>query len=1020
MGKPELADIWPLTAVQKGMFFHAGHDARATDVYRSQTTLDFLGPVDTGLLRSTLQQLTRRHAPLRAVFRTLDSGETVQCVLREVDIPWTETDLRAADESRVQQVADREWARRFDLAESPLIRVTVLRRAAGRYRILLGLHHILCDGWSLATLLEEWATLYEHAGDAACLPPVTPYAAYMSWLAAQDRDAALAAWRQALADVRPTLVAGARGERAPAEPVELSVGVGAALSAGLERRARDLGVTVSTLVRAAWGILLGRLTGRDDVVFGTTTAGRPPDVPGVEGMVGMFINTLPVRVRWGAREPLDGFLRRLVREQGALLAHEYVGLGELRPLTGVPELFDTLVVCQNLPRELPARDLGGGVRLDQVTGRAAAHYPLALNALSDDFLLTYRPDLFDRDAAETVARRLLRVLEQLVGDAPVRPSEIDALLDGERERLTTGVNLGPPGTAGETVTGMFARVVARCRDQEAVVQGDTTLTYGELDARADAVARFLRSRGVRDGDRVAVRLPRSPHLPAVLLGVLKAGAAYVPVDPGGPARRTALMTGNAAPAFEVTEGALAEALAFPGTGPVPAAVTAGSAFSVMYTSGSTGEPKGVTATHGSVAALAADPCWGGCATGRMLFHAPHTFDASFLEVWVPLLNGGCVVVAPEGVADSDLLTSLAAGAGLTSVHLTAGLFRALAQETPACLAGLRHLLTGGDVVPAEAVARVARACPDLEIRHLYGPTEATLCATVHTLRPGDRVPDTLPLGGPRAGVRLYVLDPVLRPVPAGVPGELYLSGLGVARGYLDRPALTAERFVACPYGGRAYRTGDLVRWNADGHLEFLGRTDHQVKIRGYRVEPDETAAVLARCPEAAQAVVTVREDTPGHKRLIAYVVPAHPGAPVADAVRRFADDHLPEYLRPSATVVLERFPLTPGGKVDRAALPAPDPVRPPADRGPRTATERAVHRIWCRVLGRPEFGVREKFFDTGGTSLNLLAVRNELARYSGADLPVALFFEHSTIEAMAETVDRRRLLPVDDDHSHEL
>ncbi|MFH8596972.1 amino acid adenylation domain-containing protein [Streptomyces rimosus] len=1007
MGKPELADIWPLTAMQTGMFFHAGYDPGATDIYRSQTALDFEGPLDLGLLRSALQRLIRRHAPLRAGFRTLDSGETVQLVLREAEVPWTEIDLSAAGDSVLREVTEREWRRRFDLAESPLLRVTVLRLAGGRHRVLLGLHHILCDGWSIAILLDEWMTLYEHAGDPACLPPVTPYATYMSWLGARDRDAALAAWRQALAGARPTLVAAGKGTRAPTDPAEVPVGLTAPLAARLERQARRLGVTVSTLVRGAWGILLGRLTGRDDVVFGTTIAGRPPEVPGIENMVGMFINTLPVRARWGEREPLADFLRRLSAEQAALLPHEHLGLWELHHLTGTRELFDTLVVYQNLPQEMPSGDLGHGVRLGEVTGRSAAHYPLVLNALPGDFRLTYRPDLFARDAAEAVAARLLRVLEQLADDASVRPAQIDALLAGERERLTTGVNVGPPGVTGETVTGAFARVVERCRDRAAVVGGGAQLTYGELDRRADAVAGFLRARGVGEGDRVTVRLPRSPELVAVLLGVVKTGAAYVPVDPAGPPGRTGLMTGNAAAAFEVTGAGLADALAGTGgTGPVPARVTADSAFSVLYTSGSTGEPKGVTATHGGVASLAADSCWGGCATGRMLFHAPHTFDASLLEIWVPLLNGGCVVVAPAGVADSDLLTGLVADAGLTAVHLTAGLFRVLAQETPECLAGLRHVLTGGDVVPADAVARVARVCPDVEIRHLYGPTETTLCATVHRLRPGAPVPEPLPLGGPRSGVRLYVLDGGLRPTPAGVPGELYVAGSGVARGYLHRPALTAERFVACPYGGRMYRTGDLVRWNADGHLVFLGRTDDQVKIRGYRVEPDETAAVLAHCPEAAQATVAVREDAPGHKRLVAYVVPARPGAPVADAVQRFAAAHLPEYLRPAATVVLERLPLTPNGKVDRAALPAPDPAPEAADGRAGTPQEDILCSLFARVLKAPRVRPDDSFVTLGGDSLLATRLASRIRTVLGVEVSNRMLFEHPTPARLARRLDR--------------
>ncbi|MFI0260814.1 amino acid adenylation domain-containing protein [Streptomyces sp. NPDC017056] len=1008
MRKPELADVWPLTAMQMGMFYHAGYDPQATDVYRSQTVLDFEGPVDLSLLRSAFQQVTRRHAPLRAGFRTLESGETVQFVLREVEIPWTEIDRTGADEAELQRVLDREWLRRFDLGEAPLVRILVIRQAADRHRIVLALHHILCDGWSVAILLDEWMTLYKHAGDDVSLPPVTPYSTYVSWLGDRDREAAAAAWGQALAEARPTLVAPGEPARTPTDPDGVPVTLAAPTAAGLERRARGLGVTVSTLVRGAWGLLLGRLTGRDDVVFGATTSGRPPDVPGIENMVGMFINTLPVRARWDEREPVADFLRRLFDEQAALLAHEHLGLPELHRLTGTPALFDTLMVYQSYPLGLPAADLGNGTRVGESTGRAAAHYPLVLNAQPGDFRLTYRTDLFGRSAAEALAGRLARVLGQLAAGAALRVADVDALLDGERDRLTSGVNLGPRGAARETVTGVFARVVERFRDRTAVVRGDTGLTYGELGDRADAVARFLRSRGVGEGDRVAVTLARSLELPAVLLGVVKAGAAYVPVDPGGPAERTKLVIRNAAPVFEVTAAvardALSGAAAEAESGPVR--VAPDSAFCVMYTSGSTGVPKGVTVTHGGVAALAADPCWGGCATGRMLFQSPHTFDASLLELWVPLLNGGRVVVAPEGVPDSDLVTSLVAGAGLTSVHLTAGLFRVLAQETPDCFAGLRHVLTGGDVVPAEAVAQVARACPDVEIRHLYGPTETTMCATVHVLPAGAAPPDPLPLGGPRAGAGLYVLDELLRPVPAGVPGELYISGPGVAHGYLNRPALTAERFVACPYGGRMYRTGDLVRWNDDGLPEFLGRTDDQVKIRGYRVEPDETAAVLARCPDLAQATVLVREDTPGHKRLVAYVVPVHPGAPVAGAVRRFAAEHLPEYLRPAATVVMERLPLTPNGKVDRAALPAAGPA-PAAPGGQElTPQEDILCSLFAQVLEAPGVGADDSFVRLGGDSLLATRLASRIRSVLGVEVSNRMLFECPTPALLARRLDR--------------
>ncbi|MEU7150150.1 amino acid adenylation domain-containing protein [Streptomyces sp. NPDC045456] len=1014
MSKPGLADIWPLAPMQKGMLFHALYDAEATDIYRGQVVLDLDGPLDTDALRSAGHALLRRHPTLRAGFRTLKSGDTVQIVPQRADLPWRELDLRPVPAGRRADALDEavraEWTRRFDLAAPPLLRLTAIRVGDTRTRVVLTVHHILCDGWSTSIIANELVELYRNGGDEHALPPVTPYRSYLAWLARRDGAAAAAAWRQELHGARPTLVAPETGHRAPVDPDEVRVELPAPLVTDLAALARRNGVTPSTVMRGAWAVLLGTLTGRDDVVFGGTTAGRPPEIPGIDTTVGLFINTLPVRARWSATDTVAQLLTRLQEAQAALLPHEHLSLAEVQSIAGTRTLFDTLTVFQNYPVDLldltgtTARSVSGDLDLASVGGRDAAHYPLTFTAMSERFRLTYRPDLFTRADAQLLADRLVRVLGQLAAGPATRIGDLDVLVGGERDRLLHGVNTGAPGPAPTTVPALFERTARRRAREAAVVSAAETLTYEELDARTNRFAWYLRAKGVAPGDRVGVVLSRSVELVVVLLGVAKAGAVFVPVDLSYPVERVRWLLADAAPVLVVGESEVCEAaLGSFSADPLPVGVSPESALYVMYTSGSTGVPKGVVATHGGVAGLALDSCWGDIGSGRVLFHAPHAFDASTFELWVPLLNGGCVVVAPEMGLGGAALSRLVEEYALTAVHVTAGLFRVLAQETPECFAGLRHVLTGGDVVPAEAVARVAEACPGAEIRHLYGPTETTLCATAHVIGPGAKVPPVLPIGAPRDGLRVFVLDGFLRPVPVGVAGELYVAGRGVARGYLGRAGLTAERFVACPYGGgRMYRTGDLVRWDRDGNLVFLGRADDQVKIRGFRIEPAEVETVLGQCPGVEQAAVVVREDRPGDKRLVAYVVGD------ASGTRDFMAERLPDHMTPSATVVLDALPLTANGKVDRALLPAPDhaTTESPA-RAPRTPQEQILCRLFAEVLGLEvaRVGIDDGFFDLGGDSLSATRLASRVKGALGAEISVRALFEAPTVAGLAGRLD---------------
>ncbi|MBN6040525.1 non-ribosomal peptide synthetase [Amycolatopsis sp. 195334CR] len=981
------AEILPLTPLQEGFLFHA---ADTDDVYTVQLDLGLDGPVDPELLRKSVQALADRHESLRASFTHDGLERPVQLIPARAVVPWQHVDLFAMDgeaqEAALARVVREDRARGFDIGSGPLLRATLIGLSPRRHRLLLSHHHVILDGWSVPVLLRELFEIHEAGADLSGLPPVTPYREFLAWQAAQDRDAAVAAWREMLAGLEePTYLSQASptgtGERAHFE-FELSPSVSAALGTLAQR----LGITLGTVLQGAWGLLVGRLTGRDDVVFGTTVAGRPAQLPGVEGMVGLFINTLPVRLRHDLATPVSEVLTRLREDQTALLEHQHLGLSELHRLAGHSALFDTLFVFENYPfgALTPAER---GLSLTDIRSDDAAHYPMTVTAGPGHalpFRFSYRTDAFDRAAVEALAGRLERLLHAIAADPGSSIGAIELLDDTERERLLGEWN--DSVVDGEsTIVEVFAR---QAPDAIAVISGHDSMSYAELDAASNRLARSLIARGVGPERVVALALPRSAELVVAMLAVLKAGGAYLPIDPDYPAERIEFMLRDAGAMLTLSTVELDG----PDYGPAEVALSPSNQAFVLYTSGSTGTPKGVALTHRGVVALAAEPAF---ATGheRVLLHAPVTFDAFTYELWATLLRGHTVVVA-EGRLDPAGIAAAVARHGVTAMWLTAGLFRVVAEEAPECLAGLREVWTGGDLVPVESVRRVAVACPELTIVDGYGPTETTTFATAHRIGAPET---TVPIGRPIAGRRVYVLDAALRPVPAGVPGELYIAGSGEARGYLGQAGLTASRFVACPFApGRMYRTGDVVRWRADGELEFLGRGDDQVKVRGFRIEPGEVEAVLTRHETVTQAVVVAREDRPGDKRLVAYVVPAE--VDPAD-VRAFLAERLPDHLVPSAVVPLDEFPLTAHGKLDRRALPAPEFG---GDwREPRNATEHLLCVAFAEVLGVPSVGTQDGFFDLGGNSLLATRLVARVRTAFGVELGVRALFEAPTVGALA-------------------
>ncbi|WP_062216587.1 non-ribosomal peptide synthetase [Streptomyces sp. NBRC 109706] len=1025
---PELTDVIPLAPLQEGLFFHAGFDEGERDDYIVQTFFDLEGELDIAALRSAGQALLARHANLRTAFRQRGGG-AVQVVVPEVELPWQDWDLRKLNpldrNARFEELAEADRTTRFDLDRPPLVRFTVLRLADARYRIGLTNHHILLDGWSMPLLVSELFQLYaERTLGAATPPEPTPYREFLAWVADRDTTAARAAWAEALDGLEgPTTVAPVSAADRSTVPAQVIIGITRELTETLTERARALGVTMNTFLQGAWGLLLGSLTGRQDVVFGGTVSGRPGEIPGIETMIGLFINTLPVRVRFDATDTLAELLGELQRQQTDLLDHQHIGLSEIQRLTGYAPLFDTITVFENYPLDADAmREPVPGLKVGGVSGRDATHYPLTLAGLPGDEVrlrLGYRPDLFTEADVRRLLGRLVRVLTAIAEHPELPVASLDLLSAAERDLLlrrfnATEIALPPAGTVQQA----FAHQVLRTPDTVAVRSAGVDTSYRELNRRANALAHRLLAAGVRPGDRVAVLLDRSVELVVAELAVLKAGAAYVPLDDRYPAERSRRMVADAGAGVLLVDAAHAS-VGFehgadvlradepvpPGPHPEPAAGPghAGQLAYVMYTSGSTGEPKGVAVTHADIVALAYDRRIAPIARGRVLTHSPQAFDASTFETWAPLLSGGTLVLAPVGELDLATLGEVLVGERIETAWLTAGLFRLLVQEHPRTLAGVREVLAGGDSVPAESVRRLLEHCPGTALTNGYGPTETTVFATLHRVASAEEIGRTLPIGTPLDNMRCYVLDSALRPAPLGAPGELYLAGAGVSRGYDGRPDLTAERFVADPHdpaGGRMYRTGDLVRWTAQGTLEFLGRLDDQVKVRGFRIEPGEIEAVLAAHPAVSQVTVQVREPRPGDRRLVAYVVldPALPAEHHPD-LREFAGRELPPHMVPSAVVELDALPVTAIGKVDRRALPDPDGAVF-AGRMPANEAETLMCELFAEAAGRPSIGADDNFFEIGGNSLLAAGLMVRVRKVFRTDVSVRALFEAPTPAAL--------------------
>ena len=1028
---PALEDVYPMSQVQQGMLFHDLSEPGA-GVYISQSAARLRG-LDAAAFHQAWARVTARHSVLRTAFVHDRLDEPLQAVAGEVELPWREEDCRGLDAEavgrRVSEVKSEDRLRPFDYASAPLMRFSLLRCEDDAHHFVWTHHLLLLDGWSASALVREVFEVYWSLieGSAIELPAQRPYRDYIAWLQRQDPTESEEFWRGLLDGIEgPTAfgidrsssdTADDAGERYADRFLQLS----AETTTALQDFARRDRLTLSTIVHGVWALLLSRYSGDRDVVFGSTVSGRPSDLAGVESMLGVFINTLPVRISVAGDSRADAWLRELQGRLTDMRQYEHTPLVDVQRWSDVPRsstLFDSIVVFENYPVDESVAEHSRELTVEDSDLYETTNYPLTVIAAGGKQLslrIYYDTQLFDGGAVERMLKHAATLIEGLVsspgeplsGLSTLGAEEAAALLDrGQGPRLVPEDRCLPE---------LVAERAENTPEAIAVECGDDRLTYAELRRLSGVVARQLRRRGAAPGSLVGISVQRSASMLPVLLGILEAGAAYVPLDPAYPAERIGFIIEDAGIELLVTEPSVVEGL--PDACPtllvddllqerddevrttLPA-VQPGDLAYVIFTSGSTGKPKGVQIEHGALVnflrSMAASP--GMTADDVLVAVTTISFDIAGLELYLPLLVGGRVVIAADGVeADGRQLAGLLERSGATVFQATPATYRLLIETGWDGRSRLKALC-GGETLPRDLAEDLVPRCH--ELWNMYGPTETTIWSLVGKVCSGE---GAVPIGEPIANTDLVLLDPQGQLAAVGVPARLHLGGSGLARGYWRRPELTSEKFGTFRVAGdeerRLYDTGDLARWTADGELEFLGRVDHQVKVRGFRIELGEIEACLSDHPAVQACGVVVTATSSGDKRLAGYVVLKPRASETVTQLRRHLGESLPDYMVPPTMVVLDDLPLTPNGKLDRRALSdlgaGGAAVGADAHHPPTTPLEQAVAEIWERVLEVERVGRYDNFFDLGGHSLLAMRVTFQAEKALGIDvLPMELLVQN--------------------------
>uniref|UniRef100_UPI002ABDE207 amino acid adenylation domain-containing protein n=1 Tax=Paraburkholderia sp. J63 TaxID=2805434 RepID=UPI002ABDE207 len=1037
-----IEDLYPLSPMQTGMLFHT-LTTRGGE-YVTQLRIDVTG-LDARRFEAAWQAASARHAALRTGF-VASAGGWLQWVAREAVVPFEHLDWRvrtrlddALDDTPHDALADalndfanEDVARGFDLATPPLQRVTLIATGEHRHHLVWTHHHAVIDGWSMAQLLAEVMRLY---GGETLPAPRGRYRDYIAWSRPSEAQVAQSFWRERLGALAgPTHIVPARasGNAVRRSTATHALTLDAAATARLVALARATHVTVNTVVQAAWALVLRGLTGQSSVVFGTTVAGRPVELADAQTVVGLFINTIPVAAHPRAAMTAAAWLRELQAQGSAALEHAYAPLHEIQrwaqAQASAEGLFDTLLVFENYPVDAVLKEASpGGLVFGEPLARDETNYPLTIAALLGDAMtlnFTYATDRIDAATVAQWARRMQGALDALCESPDRKVGEIESVEARERQELLALSRVDERYEERRPVHRVIAAQARATPDAVALEFGEHALSYRELDAQANRLAHRLIALGVGPEVRVGIAVERSVEMVVGLLAILKAGGAYVPLDPEYPRERLAYMIEDSGIALLLTQARVRDALPVPvslvvleldtldlsmepATDPAVPVDVENLAY-VIYTSGSTGRPKGAANRHGALTnrLVWMQQAYGLDASDTVLQKTPFSFDVSVWEFFWPLMVGAKLAVAQPGDhRDPARLVALVERHGVTTLHFVPSMLHAfVAHGDAARCAGLKRIVCSGEALPAELAQRALALLPDAGLYNLYGPTEAAIDVTHWTCVAGG---GSVPIGRPIANVQTYVLDGALNLAPRGVAGELYLGGAGLARGYLDRAALTAERFVPDPFGRegeRLYRTGDLARWNAEGALDYLGRIDHQVKIRGFRIELGEIEAQLAAQAGVREAVVTA-QDGAGGTRLVAYVTARAEAALDVAALREALAQTLPDYMVPGVIMVLEAMPLNPNGKVDRKALPQPEIESAAEYEAPEGATETAIAEIWRELLGVARVSRHDSFFALGGHSLLAMQLIARLNHTLKLDVPVETVFTMDTLQSFSAHLD---------------
>lgn len=1039
--KDQVQDLYYLSPMQEGMLFHSLMHPDES-FYVEQVSMKINGRFRAALLEKSMQTIMDRYDIFRTVFVHEKMKRPLQVVLKKRTFKVKEVDLSGlSDDEQEKHISafkrtDRKSG--FDLSKDILMRATVFKKGEASYEWIWSYHHILLDGWCFGIIAQELFQTYEallhnrpnrHSA-------VKPYKEYIHWLEKQDKQKSLDYWDRYLS--------GFEGQKTFAEqrkkklqderdPEEVFMKLTEQETRAFSEIARKEGVTLNSAFQAAWAILLNRYQFSDDVIFGTVVSGRPSEIDGVESMVGVFINVVPKRIRLDQEQSFKQLIKENQRQTLESEKDQYVPLYEIQSKVGQPGLIDHIFVFENYPIESANEDSneqGLGFAVEETDGYEKSNYDLNVLASPGKELLVkfaFNVNLFEKAFILRLKDQLYRVIQQICVGPHIPLKDIEMVTEEEKQTLLETFNQPfQSHKDGLTITEHFERFAKEMPDQKALVCGDQILTYSELNAKANQLARVLRANGVNRGESVGLCLDRTPNMVIGLLAILKAGGAYLPIDPNYPVKRIRYMLEDSGTKLLLTQHdfqsgyddetlSSAELLFIdnPGlycgiTENLDHAREPDDIAYIMYTSGTTGKPKGILTTDSNVTRVAKQTNYIDITeSDTLLSLSNYAFDGFTFDLFGALLNGAKLVIASnDTILNVTKLINLIESEGITVMFTTTALFNLLVDEDAAWMNDVRKVLFGGEQSSASHARKALEVMGPDRIIHVYGPTETTVFATFYPVNEIAEDAGTIPIGKPLNLTEVYVMNPMNQLQPIGAPGELCISGEGLSKGYLNRPVLTQEKFIDHPFipGEKLYKSGDLGRRLPDGNLEFIERIGNQVKIRGHRIELSEIEDHLLQLPGLKNAVVLTDQDESGDKLLSAYIVTHEGGELFLEAIQKNLAQSLPDYMVPQAFVFMDQLPLTHNGKVDRGALHAVQEKRNKKGNQtpPRTEIETKLINMWKEVLGVNEIGIHDNFFALGGHSLKAMALCAKILKALQIDIPVGFLFKYPTVSELAE------------------